>query len=358
MTPTRPLETLGCLGKVTIEGDMVRLKGWAASWGAGSVTHFRVTIGGVEVPELRIEKNLPSDDVRQLFPSLDDAGNARFLIYIPLSWVKENNLLDSLVKLTPVFAGGEGDVLFGFLEPSLPVPEKSDRVGVGGSFKFVAGDFLGHFVNKADLQPGEAVLDAGCGVGRIAYGLAYYLDDSARYEGFDIVPHWIDWCQEVIRDRRPNFNFCCADLYSDRYNPGGKMKAENFIFPYDEDPFDFVLLTSVFTHLYAPATRNYLRQVARVLKPGGRCLCTFFLLNEETKNLIEAGRSSRNFAHQIDESFVDNLDNPEDAIAHPEASVMDWIAAAGLAVKRKDYGMWCRRNRSASYQDMLVLTRL
>lgn len=358
MTQTQTLKTLGCLGQVTVTGDMVRLKGWAASWGSGPVVDFRINIGGVEVPNFQVEKGLISEDVQQLFPSLDNAETARFLIYIPLTWIKKTGLLDSLVRLTPIFSNGEGDVLFGFLEPSLPVPEKSDRVGVGGSFKFVAGDFLGHFVNKANLQPGEAILDAGCGVGRIAYGLAYYVNSQGRYEGFDIVPHWIDWCQRVINDRHPNFNFSCADLYSDRYNPQGKMQADNFVFPYDDNQFDFVLLTSVFTHLYTQASINYLQQVARVLKPGGRCLCTFFLLNDETQALIKSGRSSRNFSHTVGESFIDDPNNPEDAIAHPEALVMNWINDCGLSVQRQDYGMWCRRSHSASYQDMLVLKKI
>ncbi|QJB28015.1 class I SAM-dependent methyltransferase [Limnospira fusiformis] len=357
MTATKSLETLGCLGQVTLEGDLVRLKGWSASWGGGLVLDFRINIGGLDVPEFRVEKGLISQDVQQLFPSLDHADQARFLIYIPLSWIQQTGLFNSLVRLTPIFASGEGDVLFGFLEPSLPVPEKSDQVGVGGSFKLVAADFLGHFVNKANLQPAEAVLDAGCGVGRIAYGLAYYLNSQASYHGFDIVPHWIDWCQQVISATRPNFHFECADLYSDRYNPTGKTPAENFVFPYPNNQFNFVLLTSVFTHLYAAASRNYLQQIARVLKPGGRCLCTFFLLNDETESLIKSGRSSRNFAYAVGESFIDDPDNPEDAIAHSEALVMDWIKDSGLSVQRQDYGMWCRRSRSASYQDMLVLCK-
>ena len=31
---------------------------------------------------------------------------------------------------------------------------------------------------------------------------------------------------------------------------------------------------------------NYLKQIARVLKPGGRCLITYFLLNPESAKLM------------------------------------------------------------------------
>ena len=55
--------------------------------------------------------------------------------------------------------------------------------------------------------------------------------------------------------------------------------------------FDFVLATSVFTHLLEADATHYLAECARVLAPGrARCFATFFLLNDdEPRAAIEAG---------------------------------------------------------------------
>ncbi len=357
MNLTERVEMRGCLGQVTCENNIIRLKGWVASINQGAVESFKLFLGNQEIIDFQVEKKLPSPDVYQLFPTLDHAENARFYIYINLDAVEKKYHKDCLIRLVPVFNGKPGDTLFNLLESSLPVPEKEDRVGVGGSFKFVACDFLGHFVNKANLQPNEIILDAGCGVGRIAYSLTYYLDKTADYEGFDIVKKWIDWSQDNIHSRYPNFNFKWVNLYSQHYNPEGNLKAENLIFPYDNEQFTFVFLTSVFTHIYAPAAYNYLQQIARVLQPGGRCLCTFFLLNEETQELMESGKSKLNFIYQAHDSYYAEPDDPENAIAHSETTVMQWLKELNLSVIGKYYGMWCGRNQGYSYQDILVLQK-
>ena len=43
------------------------------------------------------------------------------------------------------------------------------------------------------LVPSANVLEIGCGLGRLAYELALYLDDNGTYAGLDIAPCAIDW---------------------------------------------------------------------------------------------------------------------------------------------------------------------
>ena len=83
------------------------------------------------------------------------------------------------------------------------------------------------------LKPDERVLDAGCGIGRIAVPLTEYLDESGGYEGFDIAPEGIAWCRENITPRYPNFRFQVADIYNKSYNPEGSQKADEYEFPYE-----------------------------------------------------------------------------------------------------------------------------
>ena len=63
----------------------------------------------------------------------------------------------------------------------------------------------------------------------------------------------------------------------------GRITPEAFVFPYDDDVFDVAHLSSVFTHLLPTTIDHYLREINRVLRPGGRCVSTFFVLNDPTR---------------------------------------------------------------------------
>lgn len=51
--------------------------------------------------------------------------------------------------------------------------------------------------------------------------------------------------------------------------------------------------------MVAQEMENYLSEVTRVLRPGGRCLISFFLLNEESLPLVEQNKSPIALPHQI-----------------------------------------------------------
>lgn len=141
------------------------------------------------------------------------------------------------------------------------------------------------------------MLDVGCGSGRMALPLTGYLNSEGRYAGFDISQKAIAWCQEHITSAHPNFQFEVSDIYNSLYNPKGKYQSLDFRFPYPDASFDVVFLTSVFTHMFPPDVEHYLDEISRVLKPGGRCLCTYFLLNDESLAHIAEGKSAHNFQH-------------------------------------------------------------
>jgi len=86
-----------------------------------------------------------------------------------------------------------------------------------------------------------------------------------------------------------------AEILSRRYNPKGRYRAEEYTFPYKDEFFDFVFLTSVFTHILPKGVRNYTSEISRVMKPGGRCFIMYFMLNEESLGLIEKGKSDWEF---------------------------------------------------------------
>lgn len=231
-------------------------------------------------------------------------------------------------------------------------------------------------IELGGMQPDAAVLDIGCGPGRTAAPLTRYLDpDRGRYEGFDVMPKSIDWGRKAITSRHPHFRFQVADLHNAQYNPDGAQAASEYEFPYDDAEFDVAVAASLFTHLQPFEARRYLEETARVLRQGGRLLGSWFLLNEESRRLIEDGRArargvfggeqgpplelfevsdERGFAFASPHAEV-----PEFMIVADEAMVRSLHEYAGLRVVEARYGHWAGRDADGDRfgQDLLIAER-
>lgn len=125
------------------------------------------------------------------------------------------------------------------------------------------------------MRPTSHVLDVGCGIGRLAYECASYLDDDATYAGLDISPEVIAWLNKNYAPRLPGFRFDLLDVYNERYRPTGSVGPEQVRFPYEDEQFDVACAFEVFMHVSLEGIRNYLIEMARVLRPGGLALVTF-----------------------------------------------------------------------------------
>jgi len=223
----------------------------------------------------------------------------------------------------------------------------------GGDFRAIGAAFLGHFRALGGLRPEHAVLDIGCGTGRMAVPLLGFLSPAGAYTGFDLTRAAIDWCAARITARNPRFRFVHADIYNLEYNPAGAADAAGYAFPCADASVDFAFATSVFTHIHGPETRNYLAQLARVLKPGGRALLTFFL---KPQAAVPADRPQ--FAHRAGEGWTIDPVTPERAIAYDETWLRAQAQAAGLAVDEPvRYGAWSGRADPFDYQDIVMLRR-
>jgi len=237
------------------------------------------------------------------------------------------------------------DRLRGRHDPLVP-PRRLQFVGAG-DFVATGDEFLGHLTQLAGLTPQSDVVDIGCGIGRIARPLAAFLT-TGTYAGFDVDPRGITWCSE--RYPADRFSFTLADLRNARYNPTGTASARDYRFPYDDDRFDVAVMTSVVTHLQAPEAEHYLAEAMRVLKPGGRLLATFFLLDDDSRAALRAGRTTIPFPPDTEEAdmAVADPDLPEEAVAFD----IRWVRER-LDVRSIDPGTW-RGASGRSYQDIVV----
>lgn len=244
----------------------------------------------------------------------------------------------------------------------IPPPPRSLQTFIGGSeyrdFQVIGESFRAYFINLARLEPDHTVLDVGCGVGRMAVALTSFLSPKGEYWGFDVSRRAIDWCRREISSRFHNFHFQWSDVFNSAYNPRGRQAARSYAFPFPDSTFDFVCLTSVFTHMLPADLERYLSEVARVLKPGGRCLATFFLLNDESKALIAAGASTQPFEDELPGCRVYARNVPEAAVAYEEQDVRRLYERVGLQADLLIYsGGWCGRASFVDYQDMIVAGR-
>jgi SAM-dependent methyltransferase len=238
-----------------------------------------------------------------------------------------------------------------------PPAELMQAIGGAHAFFETGEEFASHLRDLAGLQPSQAVLDVGCGCGRMALPLTGFLAADGRYEGFDVNPASIEWCGAEITSRRANFRFQHVDVYNGLYNPLGHGRMDAFRFPYASQSFDVVLLASVFTHLLPVDVLSCAREVARVLRPGGRCLATFFLFKRESRQLIDSAASEPRFPLDLGQCCLSIAETPEAALAYEENFVRRVFAACGLESPDFHYGSWTGREVFLSYQDIVVAAR-
>ncbi len=240
-------------------------------------------------------------------------------------------------------------------------PESLMHDGPDTYEEFHAGglEYLKIHKDLCGLRPDEAILDVGCGIGRKTIQLTDYMGPRGRYEGTDLVKAGVDWCTEKITSRFPNFRFTQIDVYNKWYNPTGTQRARDYRFTFPDATFDLLTMGSVFTHMLREDIENYLRESARVLRPGGRALISWFILNDESLGLIASGRSTLPFTHQVDSvTKTTNLETPEIAVAFEEKFITDLYAAAGFTIQAPiHFGSWCGRQHFYSYQDLVYAVR-
>ncbi len=117
--------------------------------------------------------------------------------------------------------------------------------------------FRDHLVELARLAPGQSVLDVGCGTGRLALAARRRVGVAAKVYGTDASPEMIGRARHNAAKDRLDVRFDTAVVEA---------------LPFPDGTFDAVLSSLMLHHLSEEGRAEGVREIARVLKPGGRFL--------------------------------------------------------------------------------------
>ena len=135
-------------------------------------------------------------------------------------------------------------------------------------------------INLAGIQPGEQVLDVGCGTGTLALEVARRVGRAGRIAGVD------PGTEQIARARAKAAR---------RHLPVEFQVGVIEQLPFPDQSFDVVFSTLMMHHLPAPLKRQGLAEIARVLKPGGRLVIADFTRKQDRQGWaarFHAGGSS------------------------------------------------------------------
>jgi len=248
------------------------------------------------------------------------------------------------------------DALGGRRDPL--VPPRRLRGTVGDSDFVATGEEVAALLADATgLGPEDRVLDVGCGIGRVARPLTRRLGAAGSYDGLDASARAISWCERRYARRHPGFRFTHLDVANAQYNPGGALAARDARLPWEDASFDVALAASLFTHLLADGTDRYLAETARVLRPGGCLLATFFLVDEEARRLQGDGKPAIRLHRERWPVAVADPDDPEGAVGYDEGWVRGRLVDHGLELREVRRGTWSGRDSREGFQDAVVAVR-
>ena len=242
-----------------------------------------------------------------------------------------------------------------------------DLVGGPGLWNYgaVAAETSTYLKLLCGLRSTHTVLEVGCGCGRTAGVLKYFIRKPGAYYGFDPVEELIEHAKKIFDPDR--FHFTHINLYSPYYNPDrDALRPENLKFPYDDDFFDVIYLNSVFTHLLPQPMNNYISEIARVLKDGKRCFATFWLSSANPENRDADWEEKRPFKglHIMEENpekdhfRVDNKEMPEDWVVYDLDYVLSRFKEAGMKlVHGPFFGVQSGNPEWLAHQDILVFEK-
>lgn len=253
----------------------------------------------------------------------------------------------------------------------LPPNHMRIRVGVGNRLLFNAAQYRLLPINfwidalaEGHVSLHSNIVDLGCGCGRFAMALRdFWFHDrtfTGTYFGVDVDDEMLAWCRTHFP--ADHFKFHKVEVYSRTYNPRGDATPTSkstshpphatpngtrahpshaapaahadrhietkpnvvaaFSLPLPNASQDFLFANSLFSHLLEGDFIAYLRESARVLRPGGWMHFSAFCFEH-----VDRSPGSRwSFQHKDGNAHVEDRRYPEAAVAYE----LDWLREQSL----------------------------
>lgn len=213
----------------------------------------------------------------------------------------------------------------------------------------------------------NAILDVGCGTGLLAIASEPFLQPAGTYTGLDVRK------EDILFDRSHyppgRFRFEHLDASNNFYAPDRDTVRARWRL--EDASFDAALALSLWTHLSETDALFYFRELGRVLKPGGRAIVTFFLLDRTYRQGLECrSRRQGRFHMTRQDEWIFELPAygsaawfhpkwatlPEKAIGITEEGLDRLTTTSGLRLVRLYPGNW-KEIPGPFFQDVLVFER-
>ncbi|MGC9328071.1 MAG: class I SAM-dependent methyltransferase [Candidatus Hinthialibacter sp.] len=252
----------GYFDGVEMRSNELIVSGWTLSR-LGPYDSLVLYINGQEQPP---GETVLRPDVGRGLPDIPHSEWSGFRFCVP--WKSEDRQTMADIRLACMRDQREADsmetVFWGDLYESTPTPPMKLIKRVDGSespaFYLLKGaqnyrEFIRLIEKYADISSCSSLLDWGCGSGRIT---GFFIQHSKIPDiyGCDIDAEAIQWAQEHF--------------------PQGRFTTIPLLPPtkYYNNQFDIIISFSVLTHLDRETQNAWLREMQRILKPGGLLLAT------------------------------------------------------------------------------------
>ena len=281
------------------------------------------------------------------------------------------------------------------------VPVLEHRIGGKvsyGEWCHAIGVFQALIAINTPASSGNNIADIGCGTGLLAIASLPFVTLGGHYTGIDVGEEEIRFAKQHYPNE--SFSFVHSSDHNEAYtskdgfvswsnapsavggrptsnspnppkapvatdDPGATEAVERRWHPWslENESIDLVTALSVWTHFNEDDALHYVREVGRVLRPGGRAIITLFLLDETfDRRIKESSKALGDLAFTVECCASGNWLTPEwtrvseDVIGMRPAGLDMLLESSGLKLRDCFPGSW-KQPSGVYFQDVTVLEK-